>query len=69
LTSQGAAAVPDRIPCLKVKLMLPNWTGSAARGGPSPDMMSGAQGLKKVSVVYFCFCSVVTKYSLLVDEL
>ena len=26
-------AVPDRIPCLKVKLMLPNWAGAGAGGG------------------------------------
>ena len=59
-TEQGApvrdstgGAVPDRIPCLKVKLLLPNWpggssnagAGAGARNQASPDP-TGA--LKKV---------------------
>jgi hypothetical protein len=41
--------VADRIPCLKVKMMLPNWTsGAGSRNQVSPE--SGNQSnLKKVS--------------------
>ncbi len=46
-------AVPDRIPCLKVRFSLPNWTpGAGGRNQPSPDPAS--QALRKVTSVFQC---------------
>lgn len=44
--------MPDRIPCLKVRFSLPNWTpGAGGRNQPSPDPSS--QALRKVSSLHF----------------
>ena len=51
----NGGAVPDRIPCLKVKLLLPNYPGGTASGSSknqaSPDVLGNP--LKKV--IWFSF--------------
>lgn len=43
-------AVADRIPCLKVKLLLPNWSaGAGGRNQPSPEPGGSNTTMKKVT--------------------
>jgi hypothetical protein len=47
LKDSSGNPIADRIPCLKVKLLLPNWTaGAGSRNQPPPE--AGAPALKKV---------------------